>query len=206
MWFAFFFISNRIGQIVTLTPIVGMLGWFVAGYSEVNSLTPTSILVLFIVSTLALPWALFTLFSYARTSRNANFVSLIDALFFGALIAGVYFLRGIASADCTDVTFGSDDWTVGLGDIQVTGPGVDIDWRTNKRCAMLKASFAFAIINIVLFFFTAIFAFSHGGGFGDHEETHYRSRGGHHSDRHSHRRSHSGSRHSHHSTSRRAYV
>lgn len=187
-------------------PVVGMLGWFVAGYTDANSLTPTSILVLFIVSTLALPWALFTLFSYARTSRNANFVALVDALFFGALIAGVYYLRGIASADCTDVSLtSSSDWTADLGDVRVTGPGVDLSWRTNKRCAMLKASFAFAIINIVLFFFTACIAFFHGGGFGDYEETHHhRSRGGHHSDRHSHR-SRSHSRHSHHSH-RRVYV
>lgn len=183
-----------------------MLGWFVAGYSDANSITPTSILLLFIVSTLALPWVLFTLFSYARTSRNANFVSLVDALFFGAFIAAVYYLRGIASADCTNVTVTSDnDWTADLGDVSVTGPGIDIDWRTDKRCAMLKASFAFAIINVVLFFCTACIAFFHGGGFGDHhEETHHRTRG-HHSDRHSHRRSHSGSRHSHHSN-RRVYV
>lgn len=181
-----------------------MLGWFVAGFTDANSLTPTSILILFIVSTLALPWALFTVFSYARTSRNANFVALVDALFFGALIAGVYYLRGIASADCTDVTLSSSDWTASLGDIRVTGPGVDISWRTNKRCAMLKASFAFAIINVVLFFFTACIAFFHGGGFGDYEETHHRSRG-HHSDRHSHRGSRSHSRHSHHSH-RRVYV
>jgi len=204
MFFAFFFISNRIGQIITLIPIVGMLAWFVEGFTKANALTPTSILVLFIVSTLALPWAMFSLFSYARSSRNANFVALIDFAFFGALIASVYYLRGIASADCTTVTATSSDWTVELGDIRASGPGIDIDWRTNKRCAMLKASFALAIINIISFFITACSAFFHGGGFGDYEETHVRSRS-HHSDRHSHRRSHSGSRNSHHSH-RRVYV
>jgi hypothetical protein len=179
-----------------------MLGWFVNTYTEAMSLTPNSILILFIVSTLGLSWAVLSLFFYHRSSRNAGFVALVDALFFGAFIAAVYFLRGIAKADCTNVTSTSDDWTVDLGDVQVTGPGVDIHWRTNKRCAMLKASFAFGIMNIIAFFITAIAAWLHGDGIDE-----YRSRERHsHSDRHSHhRRSHSGSRHSHHSH-RRVYV
>lgn len=184
--------------------MVGMLGWFVDGFTKANSLTPASILVLFIVSTLALAWTIFTLFSYHRSSSNARFVSLIDAAFFGAFIAGVYYLRGIASHGCTSVTATSNDWTVDLGDIRVTGPGADIDWRTDKRCAMLKASWAFAIIEIVLFSITTVTAFLHG----DHHTDDFddrRSRHSH-SERHSHRhRSHSGSRHSHHSH-RRVYV
>lgn len=177
-----------------------MLAWFVDGFTKANSLTPTSILVLFIVSTLALAWAVFTLFSYHRSSSNARFVALIDAAFFGAFIAAVYQLRGIASTSCTDVSSSSSDWTANLGDIRVTGPGVDIDWRTNKRCAMLKACFAFGIINVILFFITAWTAFFHGDS---HE---YEHRSSHHRSRHDHRRrSHSGSRHSHHSH-RRVYV
>ncbi|KFH47405.1 hypothetical protein ACRE_018320 [Hapsidospora chrysogenum ATCC 11550] len=204
-FFAVFFVSNRIGQITFLIPIVGMLAWFVDGFTKANSLTPPSILVLFIVSTIALAWTIFTLFSYHRSSNNARFVALVDAAFFGAFIASVYYLRGIASANCTDVTVSSSDWTVQLGDIRVTGPGADISWRTDKRCSMLKACFAFAIIEIVQFFVTMITAWLHG----DSAEPEYyddrRSRHSH-SSRHSHRRrSHSGSRHSHHSH-RRSYV
>lgn len=178
-----------------------MLSWFVQGFTDANSLTPTSILVLFIVSVLALAWAILTLFFYHRSKHNARFVALVDILLFGALIAGVYFLRGIASVSCTNVYADrSNDWTVDLGDVRVTGPGYDVGWRTEKRCAMLKASFAFAIINVVLFFVTAVAAFLHGGAF-DHSEyttTTYRSKPArhHHSSRHSHRSSHSGSRHS----------
>lgn len=55
-----------------------MLGYFVNGYVNANQLTPNYILILFIVSVLALAWAIFTLFSYHRSSANALFVALID--------------------------------------------------------------------------------------------------------------------------------
>ncbi|VUC28495.1 unnamed protein product [Clonostachys rosea] len=208
MIFGIIFGSNRIFQLITLIPIVGMLSWFVEGFTSDNSLTPNSILVLFIVSVIAFAWAFFTLILYNRSKRNAHFIAIVDALIFGGLIAGVYFLRGIASANCVDVSVNrSDDWTVNLGDVRVSGPGVSVSWRTSKRCAMLKASFALGIINVILFFVTTIVCFSHGGGFGDYDDYEYRtrSRSRHHSDRHSHR---SGSRHSHHShhSHRRVYV
>ncbi|KAF4120402.1 hypothetical protein GMORB2_3203 [Geosmithia morbida] len=204
MFFALFFVSNRIFEIVLLIPTVGMLAWFVDGFTNANALTPASVLVLFIVSTLALAWAIFTLFSYHRSSTNARFVSLLDAAFFGAFIAAVYQLRGIASQDCTSVSASRTQWSHSLGDFTISGPGTSIDWRTNKRCAMLKACFAFGIILVVLFFITAITAFLHG----DSDEIEHRSSRRHHSSRHSQRRnsrSHSGSRHSHHSH-RRVYV
>ncbi|KAG9258393.1 uncharacterized protein F5Z01DRAFT_670113 [Emericellopsis atlantica] len=201
MFFAIFFVTTRILQLLILIPTVGMLAWFVDNFTKANALTPASILVLFIVSTLALAWALFTVFSYHRSSSNGRFIALIDLAFVGAFIAGVYYLRGIASEDCTTVSVGrGNDWTANLGDIQVSGPGASISWRTEKRCAMLKASFAFGIIAAIQFFCTAIAAFFHGD---DHVE--YARRDRHHSSRHSHRRSHSGSRHSHHSH-RRVYV
>lgn len=55
-----------------------MLGYFVNGYVNVNATPPDYILILFIVSVLALAWAIFTLFSYHRSSHNAQFVALID--------------------------------------------------------------------------------------------------------------------------------
>ena len=87
------FVFWRIFQIVTLIPTLGMLAWFVDGFNKANQLTPTSILVLFIVSVLALAWAIFTLFSYHRSSTNARFLALIDLAFVGAFIAAVYFLK-----------------------------------------------------------------------------------------------------------------
>ncbi|KAL6401692.1 hypothetical protein AUP68_15570 [Ilyonectria robusta] len=138
---------------------MGMLAWFVNGFVEANALTPDSILVLFIVSVLALAWAMFTLFSYHRSSANAMFVGFIDLGFVGAFIAAVWYLRGIRNADCTNVSR-DGDWTYRLGDVTVTGP--DYDWTTDKPCAMLKACWAFAIMNTILFFFTSFVAFAHG--------------------------------------------
>ncbi|KAK7417819.1 hypothetical protein QQX98_004293 [Neonectria punicea] len=210
MLFALFFVCNRILQILTLIPTMGMLAWFVHGFVEQNALTPDSILVLFIVSVLALAWAIFTLFSYHRSSANALFVAVVDLGFVGALIAAVWYLRGIRNADCTNVSR-DGVWVSRLGDVTVTGP--DYDWTTDKPCAMLKACWAFAIINIILFFFTSVIAFSHGDSLSAGYDRKYTTRS-HHSSRHSHRghshsrsRSRSGSRYSNRSPhSRRVYV
>ncbi|KAF2172037.1 hypothetical protein M409DRAFT_63538 [Zasmidium cellare ATCC 36951] len=146
----FLFVSWRIWEIVTLIPIVGMLAWFVNGYVDSNSLTPTYILVLFIVSVLALAWAFFTTISYFRARHDALFVALVDLAFVGALIAGVVVMRFIAGANCSnfeayinfDGVRGNSSWAFHL----------------NKGCAMLKASFAFGIINIINFFVTFLLA------------------------------------------------
>ncbi|KAM7207952.1 hypothetical protein V8F20_001746 [Naviculisporaceae sp. PSN 640] len=187
---------------------MGMLAWFVHGYNDANMLTPTYILILFIVSTLGLAWALFTLFSYHRSSHNARFVGFIDLCFVGAFIAGVYYLRFITGADCTNISRGSSyDVTFGIfGSASVNG----LDVSVNKTCAMLKAAFAFGIMNCIFFFITAVMAWSHGDHAAEKEKRVYveeRRSSSHH---HHRRRSHSGSRHggsrrSSHSHSR-AYV
>ncbi len=187
---------------------MGMLAWFVNGFVNQNQLTPNYILIPFIVSVLALAWAIATLFSYHRSSTNAQFVALIDLTFVGALIAGVYELRFIASADCTNITLG-DPWVISAGNlITLSGQGIDI--RTDKPCGMLKACFAFGIMDCIFFFITAVLAWMRGGRISaaerDHRhvrETQYHRRG---NSGHSHRRSGSHhsrqSSHSHH----RVYV
>lgn len=144
----FLFVSWRIWEIVTLIPIVGMLAWFVHGYVESNALTPTYILVLFIVSVLALAWAFFTLISYFRARHDALFVAFVDLCFVGALIAGVVVMRFIAGADCSNFS----------ANINIDGVRGNSNWtfHLNKGCAMLKASFAFGIINIINFFVTFV--------------------------------------------------
>lgn len=176
---------------------MGMLAWFVDGYVDQGVLSPDWLLVLFIVSVLALAWAIFTLFSYHRSSINATFVGIVDILFVGAFIAGVYFLRWIRNRDCTDVVRdGSYTGNFGdLGSVMVA----DYDFTHDKGCAMLKASWAFGIMNIFFFFFSGCLALMHGNRHDDryyHKSRHHRHRSG---SRHSSRRS---SRHSH----RRVYV
>jgi hypothetical protein len=200
MMFAIFFTFWRFMQIVTLIPTMGMLAWFVDGYVKRNELTPNYILVLFIVSVLALAWAIFTLFSYHRSSANAMFVAIVDLGFVGAFIAGVWYLRGITKVDCTNVSRDAN-WVITFGDLgSISGP--DLDITTDKPCAMLKANFAFGIMNCIMFFFTAVLAWMHGDRLAPavtekrhHRETHYH---------HNHRRRRSGSRRSSHS--RRVYV
>ncbi|KAL7954084.1 hypothetical protein V8C34DRAFT_295422 [Trichoderma compactum] len=199
MLFAIVFVCTRISQIVTLTPPVGMLSWFVGKFNDANVLTPNAVLVLFIVTVLALAWALFTLLAYSRSSHNALFVSFVDLCFLGALIAGIYFLRGIQFADCQDPAR-DEIWYNKVHDVGIPG----FSWAVNKPCAMLKASWAFAIMNTVFFAVTAFAAWMHGDSVVVEERVVRRSSHSH-SGRHSHHRSHSGSGHSYHSA-RRVYV
>jgi hypothetical protein len=152
----FLFISWRIFQLVLLIPIVGMLSWFVHGYVESNQLTPNFILVLFIVSVLALAWCFATLFNYLRARHDAFFVALIDLGFVGALIGGIVTLRGISNANCS--SFSSGSLYVDLGPFGYYGRQSNSPWsvNVNKTCAMLKASWALAIIATLTFFVTFV--------------------------------------------------
>ncbi|KAF2856631.1 hypothetical protein T440DRAFT_4574 [Plenodomus tracheiphilus IPT5] len=149
------FMFWRIFQIVTLIPTLGMLAWFVDWFNSRNLLTPRSILILFIVSVLGAAWALGTLFLYSRARHSAKFVSFVDILFVGAFIGAVYELRGIADADCTGISR-DGQYSANLGIFSVTGNRYDLN--VNRQCAMLKASWAFGIMNIIFFFITAILA------------------------------------------------
>ena len=140
----FLFLSWRIFEIIIDIPIVGMLAWFVHQYVRANQLTPTYILVLFIVSTLALAWAIFTVIAYLRARHDALFVAFIDLCFVGAFIAGVVVMRGIAKADCGNVSAG------------VSANGGYFTYGIQKTCAMLKASFALGIIMVIAFFVTFV--------------------------------------------------
>lgn len=186
---------------------MGMLSWFVNKFVDYNALTPDPILILFIVSVLALAWAIFTLFSYHRSSHNALFVSFIDVAIVGALIAAVYYLRGIRNASCDDPSQ-SEIWWNFVGGAQVYGLGYD--WGYSKPCSMLKACWAFGIMNCIFFAWSSFAAWMHGDHHAAYEDRKYRTRRYYHGDRHSHRhrsRSH-GSRHSYRSphSHRRVYV
>jgi predicted membrane-bound spermidine synthase len=152
-----FFTWWRFAEIITLIPTVGMLSWFVHGFVKNNILTPDFVLVLFIVSVLALVWALATLLAYGFTKHNAYFVAFIDLCFVGAFIAGVYELRGISSSDCSNFAKASNSIYVRLGPFGILTGSVHYPYiHFNKNCSMLKASFAFGIMNCFFFFFTSV--------------------------------------------------
>ncbi|ATY59701.1 hypothetical protein CCM_06087 [Cordyceps militaris CM01] len=203
MIFALVFVCTRISQITTLIIMMGMLSWFVDKFVGANVLAPTAILILFIVSVLALAWALFTLFSYHRSSANAFFVAIIDIAIVGALIAGIYHLSNIRFASCSSNPAPSSLWTNELG-----GNFRALSWSPEGPCHMLKAIWAFAIMNAIFFAWTAFAAFMHGDHFSAEDERRDKKRR--HSSRHSQRRrsrSRSNGSYSHHSHhSHRVYV
>ncbi|KAJ5669152.1 hypothetical protein N7462_010222 [Penicillium macrosclerotiorum] len=197
-----FFIFNRLVEITFLIPIIGIMAYFVHGYLQANMLTPPYILVLFIVSVIAVFWAVDTLIRFSTTKRSAFFVSFVDMLFFGAFIAGVYQLRFIANADCGHWDGGSV-W-VSLGPFGEYGQSTNnpLADHVNKTCAMLKTTFAMGIMEVIFFIWTAFLAlFIHSK---NREvivkETTVRRRS------HSSRRGHSSSHHRHRSSSRRPHY
>ncbi len=123
-------------------PIVGMLGWIVHTFVHANLLTPTYILVLFIVATLALAWTIFTVISYLRARHDALFIAVTDLAFMGAFIAGVVLLKFVAKQSCSNV-----------GDVF---HGINYGSRAGKFCGLMKASFAFGIIAILSFAVTFV--------------------------------------------------
>jgi len=145
-----FFILWRLAQLITLIPVVGMLSYFVHGFITNNVLTPSYILVLFIVSVLAAAWALATLVAYSRARHAGLFVAFVDLCFVGGFVGGVYELRGIGGANCS--RFEGSTRYLELGSVGVYGPNLHV----NKSCAMLKACFAFGIMNCIFFFFTFV--------------------------------------------------
>lgn len=132
--------------------------WFVNGFDDANQLTPRSILVLFIVSVLACAWALATLIRLNSTRRSALFVAFIDLCFVGAFIAGVWFLRYIGDANCTNFRDARIYFEIGPFGYYGAQSGSGWSLNINKNCAMLKASWAFGIMNTIFFFITAILA------------------------------------------------
>ena len=155
----------RLLEFITLVPIMGMLASFVNLYVNANQLTPNYILVLFIVSVLAVAWALVTGLKVDSVRRNAPFVALIDLGFVAALIVGVWYLRYITNYDCINLSGGisgqSGSATTSGGVTTIVYPTIDFSpfgLSVNSTCTMLKASFAFGIINVVLFFTTAMLA------------------------------------------------
>ncbi|KAK8064416.1 hypothetical protein PG994_007054 [Apiospora phragmitis] len=203
MMFAVFFTFWRFMQILTLVnPDNGHAGLLCSWICHCQCAYADYILILFIVSVLGLAWAIFTLFSYHRSSTNALFVSVIDLGFVGAFIAAVYYLAFIAKADCTHITRGSSyDISFGIfGSADVNG----IHSTTDKTCAMLKASWAFGIMNCIFFFFTAVLAWFRGDRSASNRKTYVRET---HYHRHGHR--HSRSPHSRRTSShshRRVYA
>ncbi|KAK3057887.1 hypothetical protein LTR09_000962 [Extremus antarcticus] len=142
----FLFLSWRIFELLITIPIVGMLAWFVHQYVRANQLTPEYILILFIISTLALAWIVFTLIAYLRARHDALFVAVIDLGFVGAFIGAVVVMRFVAKQNCSNLNAG------------VTTSGSYFNYNVNKTCAMLKASFALAIIDILAFAVTFFLA------------------------------------------------
>jgi len=132
--------------------------WFVNGFNKNNELTPTFILVLFIISVLALAWAVGTLILYSRARHSGAFVAFVDLLFVGGFIAAVYELRGITKANCGHFGSTSDGIYLDLGPFGYVGGQVNnpLSYHLNKNCAMLKASFALGIMNTIFFFFTFV--------------------------------------------------
>jgi hypothetical protein len=98
-------------------------------------------------------WTIATLFRRKSTQRSAFFVAFIDLCFVGALIGGVYELRGIANANCANFQ-SSEGFYITLNNDGFGGKS-PFSFDLDRSCAMLKAAFAFGIMNILFFCITS---------------------------------------------------
>ncbi|KAL5600959.1 hypothetical protein BROUX41_005793 [Berkeleyomyces rouxiae] len=170
MFFAITFTFWRLCQIITLICTVGMMAWFVDIFNSQNILTPSYILVMFIVSVIALAWAIFTLFSYRRSSANGLMIAWTDVLFMGAFIAAVYYQRHIGPISCSGVS-SSNAWRSHFATLYQVRGVHNLNPDSAKPCAMIKSTFAFGIMNVIFFFITAFAAWIHGD---DERDRHFR--------------------------------
>lgn len=145
----FLFLSWRIWEIIITVPIVGMLGWLVHVFVDENVLTPTYVLLLFIVATLALAWEFFTMVSYLRARHDALFIAFTDLCFMGALIAGVVLLRFVTKTNCMSI---HDHWAP----FPNKPNAIQYGTHAQKTCGVLTASFAFGILDTLSFAVTFV--------------------------------------------------
>ncbi|PGH28011.1 hypothetical protein AJ80_00266 [Polytolypa hystricis UAMH7299] len=201
----FFFICWRLSELTTLMVPLGILAWFIDGFVSNNMLTPTYILLPFIVTVLASIWVLNTLIRYSAAKRSGHFVAFVDLCFLGAFIASAYQLRHVSTASCSNFRRNAYFQT-SLGPFGAYGVSSGDESRAgNPRrvCDLLKTCFAFMIMETVFFAGTSFMAYLAHDGKGDVVEKSVRterrrshsSRRGH---SHSGRRSSSGRRQDYH--------
>jgi len=144
----------RILQILLLLPMVGMLGYFMHPYVQSHSNAPTWLLFFFIISILAAAWCLITLFQFHRSFIHSLFVLVIDVAFFACFIAAVVLTDFVKKWNCVSA---SVPVGIQLGNNNYSG-GNNWSLTVKKSCTMLKVTWIFGIIDIILFFLTAVFA------------------------------------------------
>lgn len=144
----------RVLQILLLLPMVGMLGYFIDPYVQNKTTAPDWLMLMFIISVIGAAWCILTLFQFHRSYIHSLFVLVIDIAFFACFIAGVVLMDFVKDYDCVDA---SVPVGVQIGDNNYSA-GDRWSFSAKKNCIMLKVSWVFGIINIILFFVTAVFA------------------------------------------------
>lgn len=144
----------RILQILTLIPCWAILAALVAAFANNHVVAPAAILCLFTVALLASIWAFCVLITQIRAHNTALWMAFWDVAFMAALIAGVVLLANITTTQCTGY----------LTQITVTydrATGSEV-WRSqdldgdSSHCSLAKVALGFGIVNILLFFISAI--------------------------------------------------
>lgn len=157
----------RVIQVVTLIPTWGILAWFVHQFQLYDTSPPASTLVLFIAALVGTAWALASsLTAHLRRSHNLYiFISFADLLVLIALITGVVFLFRINGQDYAPlgVEFETFPFVMVTPDLNpdvydvYTGYAEFYSW-IRKRFLMLRSAWALAILNCILWFFSALLA------------------------------------------------
>lgn len=153
----------RVLQILTLIPAWALMAAVVHWYNSNTIGTPGGILCLFIVTLLASVWAFCILIATLRAGNTSLSIAFTDIVAMAALIAAVATTAKIANYQCNaaavtrTVYFTSNGQRVPVENLN-DGDGDDANdiWNYPDYCNLIKGAWALAIVNIIMFFITAI--------------------------------------------------
>lgn len=150
-------------QVLTLIPCWAILAALINVWNKNGVAPPPGIVCLFVVALLASIWSFCVLITAMRARNTALWMTLFDIGFFAALIAGVVLLSNIANVECvvapvTGVIYTSDGEKIWPSGVNVNNDWNHRVWGNNHNCSLAKAAWGLGIINIILFFITAILA------------------------------------------------
>lgn len=162
----------RLLQVLTLIPAWALMAAVVSWYNSHENRTPGSVITLFVATLLASVWAFCILIAALRARNTALWIAFWDIVAMGLLIAGVAVTSDLVNNQCTaaaavttttntTVVYETADGQRVAGRPALatnTNDNDDDFWDDLNNCNLIKAAWILAIINIVLFFISAILA------------------------------------------------
>ncbi|KAI5818052.1 hypothetical protein BZA77DRAFT_386417 [Pyronema omphalodes] len=152
----------RVLQILTLVPAWALMAAVLSWFQSSTHPTPASIVILFLILLLSSIWSFCILIAVLRAHNTALWITFWDILIVGGLIAGISITSNLANYECGAVI---RTYYYTVDGRRLSDPGFLISdqpqqqfWDKAGNCALLKAAWGLALVNVLLFFGTALLA------------------------------------------------